>query len=231
MRQVKTKGLVLSNIKYKESSIITRIYTEKLGLRSYIVNSVRAKKSKMALFQPLTLLDLVVYEKNTEGLNRLTEYKCMSHNPSIASNMQKMSIAIFLSEVLNKVLREEEENEGLFGFLETSIDFLESVEANYVNFHLIFLIQLTRYLGFIPGSSQELLGQITSPDGLGIVSKLSPKEQEKLNQLISGTYNEAIQLAYLERKHILDHLLLYYQIHIGGLGEIKSIEVLKEVMQ
>jgi DNA repair protein RecO (recombination protein O) len=76
----KTRGIGLSYLRYRESSIITKIYTEAFGIQTYIVNGVRSSKSKnnrIALFQPLTLLDMVVYHKNKEDtVHRISELKC-----------------------------------------------------------------------------------------------------------------------------------------------------------
>lgn len=230
---VKTQGLVLNYLKYGESSIITRIYTEKLGLRSYIVSGVRSKKSRIALFQPLTLLEMVVYNKHTEGLNRISEYKCLFSNPSFASDMQKMSIAVFISEVLSKVLREEEENERLFAFLINSIRYLDETDRRVANFHLLFLIRLTRHLGFLPDSSEEVALQLAAPGqhAAGVdLPRLSAAEQEKLNGLIAAGYEDDVLLSHQERRRILEQLLLFYRMHVEGMGPVRSVEVLKEVL-
>ena len=120
----KTKGLVLSSIKYKESSLIVRIYTEEFGLRSYIVNGVRTArgKGKAALYQPLTILDMEVYENKSKNIQRISEVKCHFPYKSIPFDVQKMTIAIFISEFLTKILRgEEDQNKGLYQFLEVSL--------------------------------------------------------------------------------------------------------------
>ena len=106
----KTKGIVLSHIKYKESSIIAQIYTREFGKRSYIVNGVRTKKNngKIALYQPLTLLDLDVYERKSKNIQRINDVKCSHPYSSIPFDIKKTTIAIFLSEFLSKSLQNKE---------------------------------------------------------------------------------------------------------------------------
>jgi DNA repair protein RecO (recombination protein O) len=121
----KTRGIGLSYLRYRESSIITKIYTEAFGIQTYIVNGVRSSKSKnnrIALFQPLPLLDMVVYHKNKEDtVHRISELKCYAPFHSIPFDVIKSSLALFITEILGKTLREEESNELLFRFIEESI--------------------------------------------------------------------------------------------------------------
>ena len=113
---VKTDGIVLNFIKYRETSIIARIYTEQLGLQTYIVNGVRKKEptGRIALFQPLTLLEMVVYASNSGGITRISEYKCAHQFQTLLYDIRKSSIALFLSEIISLTVKEEEENPPLF---------------------------------------------------------------------------------------------------------------------
>src|SRR6478609_3522629 len=112
----KTRGIVLGHIKYGDSSIISKVYTEAFGLQTYIVNGVRSKssKNKIALFQPLTLLDMVVYHKENRDINRISEMKCNMVFHSIPFEQKKISMVIFLSELLGKTLKEQNPNAELF---------------------------------------------------------------------------------------------------------------------
>jgi DNA repair protein RecO len=106
----KTQGIVISYMRYRETSIVVNVYTSEMGICSYIENGVRSAKAKhkMALFQPLTLLDLEVYHKPGKGLHRISEAKCFFPYQAIPFDIAKSSLALFLSEVLSKVLKEEE---------------------------------------------------------------------------------------------------------------------------
>lgn len=114
-----TQGIVLSNIKYRETSIIAKIFTEAFGLQAYIIQGVRTKKPiQHCLFQLLTLLDMVVYYRKHRGIQRMAEVQCCTSNINILANIKKATMAVFLAEFLAKVIREEEHNEKLFNFFE-----------------------------------------------------------------------------------------------------------------
>jgi DNA repair protein RecO (recombination protein O) len=223
----KTEGIVLNYIKYKDTSIISKIYTRQFGLQSYIVNGVRSKKAKLkiALFQPLTLLEMVVYYKKTANLNRIAELKCPYPQKSLALEIKKSSIAIFIGEMLYKLLKEETAEEDLFSFLWHSIQVLENQERGFSNFHLQFLLKLARYLGFQPSSGSDIFRQISGPD-----DSLVTQEIEDLTYLISNDFDHDLSLSANNRNHLLQVILKYYHYHIDTLGEIKSIQILKEVL-
>ena len=147
----KTRGIVFHRIKYSESSIIAKIYTEQFGLCSFLVQGARKKTSaaKANLLQPLSLVELVAYHKETSGLQKMKELKNDHPLISIQNNIVKTTIAIFLSEMLVRSIREETPNKQLFSFLHQSIIFFDKLE-NPVNFHLLFLIKLSKFLGFFP---------------------------------------------------------------------------------
>ncbi|RZK87478.1 MAG: DNA repair protein RecO, partial [Hymenobacter sp.] len=139
---IKTRGIVFSYLKYRETSIIARVYTEQRGVQSYLVNSVRKAKppGRIALFQPLTLLELVAYvPRQGSDLTRLSEFRCSEPFRSLPYDVRKSSVALFLSEVLNKAVREEEENLSLFRFLHDSILAFDEQEVGTENFALLFL--------------------------------------------------------------------------------------------
>ena len=120
----KTRGVVLSFTRYGESSIIVSIFTELFGVQSYIANGIRSKssKSKMALFQPLTILELVVYHREHANINRIKELKCFHPYQTIQSDIVKSSVAMFVGEVLYKTLRNESHPQPLGEFIITSLD-------------------------------------------------------------------------------------------------------------
>jgi DNA repair protein RecO (recombination protein O) len=138
----KTAGIVLSHIKYKDSSIIVRIFTRELGLKAYLVNGVRSlgKGSKIALYQPLTLLDLVVYDKENSGLQRISEAKIKHPQLLIPFDMARTSLALFSTEVISRSILEGYQNEELFDFLEESIATLDNPKTNLSHFPLVFLL-------------------------------------------------------------------------------------------
>ncbi len=147
----KTSGIVFKFFKYRETSVIAKVFTARFGLQTYIINSVRSGKKgkgKMALLQPLTLLDLVVYHKEGAEIQRLSEMRCSQPYKSIPYEVQKSAIALFIAEVLYKCIREEGESERLYLFLEQSMLVLDELDEGYQNFHLQFLLKLSRFLGY-----------------------------------------------------------------------------------
>ncbi|MTI33618.1 DNA repair protein RecO [Xanthovirga aplysinae] len=225
----KSRGIALNYIKYKESSIIARIYTELFGLQSYVINGVRSKKSryKVALFQPLTLLDLVVYKREHAGLNRISEVKCSNPFASIPFDVKKSGIALFLTEVLVKSVREEEPNPSLFAFLEQSILMLDHLESHYENFHLQFLLKLSKYLGFGAATAHDFFEQLFPFTDL---KDMALTEEQSINQLTILNYQNDFHLSNKYRREILGHILQFFKLHLENFGEVKSLAVLKEIM-
>ncbi|MBC3541822.1 DNA repair protein RecO [Rufibacter sediminis] len=232
---VKTRGIVLNFIKFKESSIIVRIYTEELGLQSYIVNSVRKKgsASRIALFQPFTLLDMVVYPPGKSGLTRISEYKCSHPFMTVPYDIRKSSILLFLSEMVSRTVREEEENRPLFAFLHNAILLFDELQTGFENFHLAFLIQLANYLGFGVPSAEEVITQVAFEMGGSAALGNNLMQLQQLEPYLKEVIKDA-ESAKLPngkvRRELLQLLVRYFQLHVDQLGEIKSLSVLSEVL-
>ncbi|MCI0751736.1 MAG: DNA repair protein RecO, partial [Flammeovirgaceae bacterium] len=218
----KTRGIVFRFTKFGESSIIVTIFTELFGLQSYLVNGVRSKssKSKIALFQPLTLLDMEVYHRENANINRIKELKCSHPYVSLMSDSRKSAIAMFLNEVVNKSVREESHATDVYEFLETSFRTLDHQETNFENFHLIFLIKLSRYLGFGSSNPDEIMGRRV----------MGNEEMNLLTILLTCDFATHVPMTLAQRREILESLIYFYKDHIDSLGEIKSMQILKEVM-
>ena len=136
----KTKGIVFNYIKYKETSIIVRIFTRELGLQSYIVNSVRTKgkTNKISFYQPFSILELVVYSNPKTELHRISEAQFAVKYTTIPFNITKSTITLFLAETVSKMMMEQEENPALFDFLEAALIQFDSLENNYTEYHFLF---------------------------------------------------------------------------------------------
>lgn len=224
-----TQGIVLGTIKYSETSIIARVFTRKFGMQSYIVNGVRSKKAKgkIALYQPLSLLDMVVYHKPEKDIQRISEAKFLVSYQSIPFDPTKRAIGIFLMEVFSKVLRSESENDALYAFLEQSLTFFDHQTEAVNNFHLQLLLKATSFMGFGPEDGEDLVHQL---EEAGFHFILVKDEMTLLDRLMSAKIGERINLLNNFRRDLLDHIIKFYQAHIDGLKEIKSIEVLKTIM-
>lgn len=218
----KTRGIVLRFTRFKETSIIVTIFTETFGPQAYIVNNVHAAKSsaKMALFQPLTLLDMVVYHRPNQQIARIKELKCLYAFQSFSTDIRKSSIALFLSEVLNKSLREESHPESLFEFLQTSFITFDHLTTGVENFHLIFLLKLSKYLGFGANRSDEIL----------IDSLVHATNDKEITALLGAEYLSPLKLTYVQRREALDALIQFYASHIDSFAEMRSLEVVRELL-
>jgi len=218
----KTRGIVFRFVKFGETSIIANIFTEQFGLQSYMIKGVRSnsRKSKIALFQPLTLLDMVVYHKENAGIMHIKEVKCFHPYQFINGDVRKATIAMFINEVLNKSVKEQSHAQDIFNFIADSLIYLDTLE-HPENFHLVFLIGLSKHLGFGPHLSSEVLGG----------RMISDDEEIALNKLLTSEYQINVPLNYQQRKNILAVLLRFYQAHSDGFGEMKSLAVLKEILR
>ncbi|WP_324672880.1 DNA repair protein RecO [Hymenobacter sp. GOD-10R] len=235
---IKTRGIVLNYIRYRETSIIARIYTEHLGLQTYIVNGVRKAKppGRIALFQPFTLLDLVAYTSRQGGITRLSEYRCEHQFRSLPYDMRKSSVVLFLSEMVSRTVLEEEQNEPLFNFLHDSILAFDTQEAGFENFALTFLLQLASYLGFGVEAGSEITTQVAfatettnSARGTGPAALRFQEFDHYFEELIHNPAHATVPNGRV-RRELLEVLIRYYQLHVEKLGDIRSLDVLSEVL-
>lgn len=238
----KTRGIFLHAVKYSETSLIASIYTEHYGRQSFIINGVHGKNStvRAAVFQPLYLLDLEIYYKAGREIHRIKNARISLPYTSIPFDIRKSTQVLFLAEVLYKCLREEETNIELFDYLYHSLTLLDLTEAGISNFHIWFLFKLTRFLGFSPSredaercnffdlqtarfvSHEPLYSQFTDKHLTALFIRLFNIDSSSIENL---DYNQR------ERRLVLEKLLEFYHIHLGNLGEFKSLEVLKEVLK
>jgi len=225
----KTKGIVLSFVKYRETSIIVKVFTEKFGLKSYLVNSVRtanSKNNKIAFFQPFTLLDLVVYNHKNTSLHRISEVRLSYPFSSIPYQISKSTVCIFLTEVLCKIFdKEEVDNIQLFDYLEDSICFFDQVSENFQNFHLQFLIRLSHFLGISISSAKEVEAQLFEAQFPAIPEIL----KQNLTDLIKTNYSQKVLISSENRRELLNYLLQFYTLYFPNLKHLKSLIILKEL--
>lgn len=237
---VKTKAIVLSSIKYQEKSLIVKCFTQSDGLKSYFVpNAFSGKKisrsigTKIAYFQPLTILEIEANHKNKGTLEHFKEIKLATAFQTINSNIYKSTITIFLSEMLNSCIQEEEKNESFYDFLETALIWFDSHEDTS-NFHLILLLETSKFLGFYPDTSEIDCNFFDVNEGKfsHFITKncLSEHESHLFKKLIKLKFESDQKIfAGVERQILLKIIIDYYSIHLDGFKKPKSLEVLKEV--
>lgn len=216
----KTRSIVLSHLKYGDSGLIVRTITENQGRLSFIAHGVRKKKSKFNpyLFEPLSLLDIELYYKANRDLHTLKEAKPSILLQHLYFDIKKSTIAIFLSEILSRSLQEVESNKSLFNFIFHAVQILDVAQKGIENFHLIFLIQFSKFIGIYPKNNQELIHyQI---DGEVQISDLLDHSLTDIDKLHMKNDN---------RSKLLNQLVNYFRHHLEGMAEIKSLAVLRTV--
>jgi DNA repair protein RecO (recombination protein O) len=236
----KTRAIVLHQIKYTDSGIVAQLYTRKFGRQSLLIKGMRNKKSGRhnVLFQPMSILDLVIYYKESREMQVIKEFT-VSYSPAdIYLNIKKSCVAIFIGEVLISVLREESPNESLFDFIEKSVVYFDRCKEGFANFHIAFLAGLSSYLGFEPGTQTnrndiffDMLNGVFVP-AIPLHGNYAGAEiSDILAAFFSSSYEKIsnIILTGSLRNEVLEVLIKYYSIHLPGLRKIKSLEVLKEV--
>jgi len=233
---VTTKAVVLSKIKHKDHDLIIKCYTENFGVISYLVkNALKTKKGKfkVAYFQPLSLLEVQADHKDNRSLQYLKDIKLHVYYNSLHTNIIISTIAMFLSEVLNNILKEEEKNETLYSFIETTMIWFDETSIN-TNFHLLFLTELTKYLGFYP--------EISNTKNTQYFNLLEGKFQEHksnkycvegqnlmlLKQLLGIKFDDTktLQITSSQKREFLNMILLYFKLHLDGFKHPKSLSIL-----
>ena len=234
--QVKTKAIVISSLKYQEKSLIVKCLTHSDGLKSYFVpNAFSTKKGnqKIAYFQPLSILEIEASHKNKGSLEHFKEIKLAHAYKNIPNDIIKSTIVLFLSEILHYSIHEEEKNESLFDFLESALLWLDAHDET-TNFHLILMLEMTKFFGFYPDNSESVFnffdckeGNFTAFQGTNCLSEHETFLFKKLIDLKFDSDQKVF--AGIERQILLKILLDYYLFHLDGFRKPKSLDVLKEV--
>lgn len=235
---VKSAGIVLKRTPYSETSYVCQLYTRAYGMRSVMLRGARKRKSafKTNLLEPFSLLEMVAYQKENQSLGTVKELKPIHHLQSIRSTIYKTTIAIYCTEILQKVLKEETPNPVLFQFLESAILWLETADTQYANFPLYFMGKLAHYLGFRPHQLEGAFFDYVE----GEYSNQQPNHpwhaSGDLALLLKPFFADSIEQAALvtlnrqKRHQLLTEFIRFYGQHIDGFGRVKSIDVLEALM-
>lgn len=236
--QVTTKAIVFNALKYGDSSLIVKCYTELSGVKSYMLRGVlKNKKGKVkpAYFQPLSQLELIASHNNKGNLNSIKETRIIYPYESLYSDYIKQSLVYFLSEMLTNSIKEEEGNKELFSYLATSFKWLD-LNDNISNFHLCFLLNLTKYLGFYPDASNSSsvyfnLQEGAFSDNIPFGDFLSGNDLILFNKVLGINFDriDKVLLNVKERQRLLEIIIKYYELHLVGLKQPKSVQILKEL--
>ncbi len=232
-----TKAIVIKTIKYGDTSLIVTCYTKNCGIKTYLLKGIlksRKAKIKPAYFQPLMQLNLTVNHNNKGGLNSIRDIEILHFYNSIYTDIKKQTIALFLAEIVYYAIREEEQNNTLYKYLETSFLWLDTHD-DISNFHLLFLLNLTKFLGFYPETNLSnkiyfdlLEGSFTN---FNKVNSVTGNNLIQFKKLLGINFDvlHTIDFSATNRQTVLSILIQYFELHLGGFKKPKSLAILKSV--
>lgn len=236
--QVTTKAIVLTSLKYGDTSLIVKAFTISDGLKSYMLKGILSSKKgklKAAYFQPLTQLELVASHRNKGTLESIKEAKVSYHYQSVHTQVAKNALTMFLAEMLGNSIHEEEVNTPLFTYVETALQWLD-MNDEVANFHLYFLMVLSKYLGFYPDTCNleasyfDLLeGEFVQRPSLNPI--ISGRCLSLFKQILGTNFDalERVKMTKTERQEVLKSIVLYFELHLQGFRKPKSLAILNEV--
>ncbi|UJH66064.1 DNA repair protein RecO [Allomuricauda sp. SCSIO 65647] len=236
--QVATRAIVFSSLKYGDTSLIVKAFTQSDGLKSYLLKGVLSSKRgklKTAYFQPLTQLELIANHKNKGTLETIKEAKVIYPYKTLHTHVVKNSIVLFLAEMLGSSIQEEEKDESLYNYLEYSLNWMDDHE-NIANFHILFLLNLTKYLGFYPDTSYQKEAYFDLLEGnFSIRPSLNPIIQgstlDCFRQFLGINFDAllTIKMNKTNRQELLQAVILYFGLHLHGFRKPRSLAVLNAV--
>lgn len=237
---VKTHAIVIRQVKYADNKIIVDMFTRDEGAVSFAIKLSTSAKGKMRrqLFQPLTLLYIEADVRERQQLHKLREATIFHPYSSLTIDMDKIAIGIFVSEFLYYALRQEVRNPQLFDFVADSLMWLDEAKTSYANFHLVFLLRISIYLGFYPNVTNYADGDWFDLRNACFVSTqpshkeyLAPNEARRIGTIMRMNYanSRLFRMSHIDRQRLLEIIIDFYRIHIPNFPELKSLDVLTTI--
>lgn len=232
--------MVLNTINYNDKYVLSTVFSEDFGCVTYMVAKAKGKSAKVArsLFSPMALLTMDVDHQPLRDIQRVREAQPIIQFYSIPNDMKKTSLVFFVSEFLSRVLKDISDSKVLFGFLEQSTQILEMTNKNIANFHLVFILKLSRFLGFYPNLGDYKKGQYFDLLN-GEYVTFRPLHQHYINQQESFALSRLHRITFenmhkygftqQERLNIINRMLEYYRLHLYDFPNLKSLDVLHEI--
>lgn len=235
---IKTEAIVFSALKYGEADLIVKAFTKSSGLKSYLLrNILKSKKGKLrvAMFQPLMHLEIEANHKDKGTLESIREAKVITHFTSLHTEIPKSALVFFIADILRNAVQEEEENTPLFEYITATTLWLDTHQA-IANFHLLFMIKLSGYLGFYPDDTELEFEYFNLIDGTFKPTETSLYCRSgdlilRLKQLLGINFDglSKIKMNQNQRSDLLNMLLQYYELHLHGFKKPRSLAVLNSI--
>jgi len=236
----KTGAIVLRSFKYGESKIIVDFLTLSEGRLSCIVTVPKSSKAgiRKQWFQPMTVLDIEYDMRGGARLGRIRNARMAMPYATVPFEPYKLSIALFIAEFLYYATRAEQQNPNLFAYIRHSMAWLDGCARSYSNFHLVFMIRLTRFIGFFPnvddyhaGYSFDMRQACFTPYAPLHSDCLCAGDASRMVSLMRMNYESMhlFRMSHEDRNRIADLILRYYRLHVPGFPELRSLQVMKEL--
>ncbi len=238
--EIKTRAIVLKMVRYGDSQAIVDVFSRERGRVSFICHLSQNGRGKIKkqLFQPLSVLEIVYDERPTRTLQRFRDIRLAQPFFSIPFKPEKLAIALFIAEFLSYALRDEQDNVPLYDYVESSVTWLDNVEGHFANFHLVFMLRLTLFIGFFPNLDEmekgdwfDLRNGVFTPMQPLHPDVLRPEDAAKIGTLMRMTFENMrfFRMSSAERNQCVDAILYFYRLHIPNFPELKSLPVLREL--
>lgn len=237
---VTSRAIVLNVIRYNDEMLIVETYTEAVGRMSFAVRITRSARSAVrhTLFQQLALLELSWEERKKQNLARPKSVRVLHPYASLPYDARKNAIALFVAEFLHYALRVEPDSHYIYSYIAQSLMWLDTCTSNFVNFHLVFLVRLTFFLGISPNvEAPERSDYFDLRAGNFVNTRpahpdfIPNPEAQFIPMLLRMRYENMHVFRFNgnERSRLLSYINKYYSLHLEGFPELKSLAVLQEL--
>lgn len=164
---VKTRAVVLRDIKYRDQSKICLLLTREYGQLSVMLKGGRSPKSRSGpIFSPGNLIDVVLYKKSTRDLQLAGEASLVLSPLSESPDLERFSVLYRVLDLVRYASAHEEKNVPLFTALATTIDRLCRNSGNFQTILAWFLLRLVGVLGFTPSLDRCVFSKTGLPEAI-----------------------------------------------------------------
>lgn len=245
---LRTEGIVLSEMRYKDTSKILNIYTRKYGKISVMARGAYKPKSILiASTQPFSYNEYLLHKGRS--FYYLNQASLINPFYDMRENMERFLYGCYLLELVDKSTPEEEASEKLFLLLAKALEVLSYMESGFPKFSTAFGLKYISFLGYRPnlGSCSHCgrkdLGRVkfSHPEG-GIICKHCFSVDPKARFMDRSMYRAMEALIFtpldqLDDLHIedstllgLEELLDEYILYNIDRKEFNSLKMLKSLI-